>query len=274
MRIGFIGAGKVGCTLGLYLHDTNDIVGYYSKTAASAHEAATLTGSQVFDSMLDLCEVCDLVFFTTPDGCIGSTWEQVAQDPRAHNALAGTIVAHCSGALSSEVFQGAHDLDAFPYSVHPLFAISSKTSTAAELHQAFFAIEGASEHLEEVMSLFQSLGNEVRAIPTEAKTLYHAAAVMASNHVVALYQLASEQLVNCGFDEQGAQQALAPLFLGNAKHVAEDGTFASLTGPAERGDLTTIAKHLAVLDGEAKEAYEVLNDVALRVASRKHELGL
>ena len=44
IKIGFIGAGKVGFALGKYLSENNiNLVGYYSKNINSAIEAAKFT---------------------------------------------------------------------------------------------------------------------------------------------------------------------------------------------------------------------------------------
>ena len=49
MKVGFIGAGKVGFSLGKYLADNNQhIVGYYSEFVEDAKEASRFTGSDCY----------------------------------------------------------------------------------------------------------------------------------------------------------------------------------------------------------------------------------
>lgn len=269
MKIGFIGAGKVGCTLGLYLGKTNEIVGYMSRSADSAHFAANLTNSETFNNPSELFKLSDIVYITTPDTEIGPTWKRIVSQTESSGVLKGKTVAHASGSLSSSEFEGADKLGAYAISSHPLFAISSKTETAKELHKALIVIEGSREKIADVSRMFSEAGNKVQTIPTEQKTRYHAAAVLASNHVVALYHIALKQLIECGFDNEAAREALNPLFLGNASHVAEEGPIQSLTGPAERNDLKTINKHLETLQGRARLVYELLNQEALEIAQEK-----
>ena len=138
------------------------------------------------------------------------------------------------------------------------------------MQKAFFAIEGDNGKLNEAISIVEAMGNPYQIIKTEQKVRYHAAAAMASNHVIALYRLSCDELVKCGFSSESAEKALAPLFLGNAQHVANEGTVASLTGPAERGDMATIEKHLACLSGQTREVYRILNETLLRIAEEKH----
>ena len=69
MRAGFIGAGKVGFTLGKYLamHGI-EISGYYSRTPVSAKEAAEFTQSRYYTSIEEITKDSDTLFLTVPDG--------------------------------------------------------------------------------------------------------------------------------------------------------------------------------------------------------------
>ena len=111
------------------------------------------------------------------------------------------------------------------------------------------------------------------------KTLYHAAAVMVSNQIVALADMGTALLVKCGFSEAAAAEALAPLLLGNAQSVAEKGAVNALTGPIERGDAQTVSKHLQEIRKFAAEstvgqdiltAYTALSKQLIRIAQQKH----
>lgn len=271
MKIGFIGAGKVGCSLGAYFGQVAELAGYASQSTASAEEAARLTGTQPFPNGAELLSNCDAVFITTPDSQINAVWEDLkTQLAEKNGAFAGKLVCHCSGAMASTELSGAEELGACVYSVHPLFAISSKTVSRTELGKAFFAVEGTPKRLDLITSMLEKLGNPYQVIKTEDKVRYHAAAALASNHVVALYRLACDELKRCGFTGDSAEKALAPLFLGNAEHIAHDGCIEALTGPAERGDMTTIQKHLTCLDGQTREVYELLNETLLQIAAAKH----
>lgn len=271
MSIGFIGAGKVGFSLGRYLSEHGvELAGYASRSFASACEAAEFAGGQAFESPIDLVAASDIVFLTVPDDAIESTWQLLAEAARARLLdLDGKLVCHCSGALSSEVLADARELGAFAYSAHPLFAINSKRESYRELSRAPFTIEGAPELLDSLAMLFRMLGNEVHVIAPEHKARYHAAAVMASNLVVGLVHMAASELEQCGFASDEAERALKPLFIANAVHIAEDGIAGALTGPAARGDRETIERHLACLDGDAREVYRIItNDLMDLVAGR------
>ena len=61
----------------------------------------------------------------------------------------------------------------------------------------------------------------------------------------------------CGFDEESALKALAPIMLGNMQHIVENGTVNSLTGPVERADVKTVEKHLNCLNKSQQMLYRL-----------------
>lgn len=275
MRAGFIGAGKVGFTLGKYLamHGI-EVSGYYSRTPASAREAAEFTQSRYYTSIEEITKDSDTLFLTVPDGAISEIWDDMRNLPiREKN------ICHCSGSIPSTVFFDAEKRGAYRYSVHPLYAISSKYTSYRDLGKACFTIEGSNAHLTELKELFAAMGNTVVSITPESKALYHAAAVMVSNQIVALADMGTALLTRCGFSEETAAQALSPLLLGNAQAVAEKGAVAALTGPIERGDVETVSKHLQEIRKFAAEskvgqdilaAYTTLSRQLIRIAGQKH----
>ena len=268
LRIAFIGAGKVGCSLARYLGESEaaDIVGFFSRSESSAREAAEFAGGEAFTALAEVAGAADVIFVTTPDGAI----REVAGELAACSAdLDEKIVVHCSGATSSEALAACRDAGALVASMHPLYAISSRFDCWQELGRAWFSLEGDDVAVRTLEALLDNLGNKHGRIDAAQKTRYHAAAVMASNLVVGLYDMAAGELARCGLDRAEAESALAALFLGNAQHIASDGVEASLTGPAARGDQATIDGHLACLDDRDQQVYELLTEELLEIAARR-----
>ena len=101
----------------------------------------------------------------------------------------------------------------------------------------------------------------------ELRPLYHAAAVFASNYVVATSALAVRLLGEADVADPVA--AMAPLQRATLENVHELGPAAALTGPAVRGDAGTIAGNLDALATHAPDAvapYVAMARVALDVA--------
>lgn len=267
MHTGIIGAGKVGCSLGKYfvLHGLS-LSGFFDADNNAARTAADFAGTDSLEKLEDLVSKSDALFLTVPDGLITTVWEQIRELP-----IEGKYIYHCSGALSAaDAFPGIADSGAFGYSVHPLFAVSDKYNSYKELSHAYFVIEGDEKHREEIAGIFNNLGNEVRYIAAKDKVKYHCAAAVCSNHVVALIQESLDLMQECGFDEESALKALAPIMLGNMQHIAERGTVNSLTGPVERADVKTVEKHLNCLDEKQQMLYRLLSEVLISIGEKKN----
>ena len=269
MKAGFIGAGKVGFSLGKYLKERGtELTGYYSRSNRSAIEAAEFTDTKSYENLADIVNDSDTLFITVPDGAIGTVWEELRNLP-----IKDKNICHCSGSISSTVFFDAEEKGASAYSIHPIYAINDKKKSYKELEKAYFSMEGSDNHLKQMKELFQSFGNKVIVISKDKKSLYHCAAVTVSNHIAALADLGISMLIECGFQREEAKEALAPLLEGNARSVAMLGPEKALTGPVERGDTLTIEGHLRALKdvGEKQELiYRLLSDRLIEIAHKKH----
>lgn len=267
MKIGMIGAGKVGFSLGKYFADNGqNITGYYSELKKDAIEAAEFTGSKVYTDLEMIVEDSEMLFLTVPDGVIASVWEQLK---RYH--ICGKIICHCSGALSSEIFSDISKFGSFGFSIHPLFAVSDKYHSYKELSNSYFTIEGSPEKMQETVDLLEQMGNTVCVISKDNKIKYHAAAAICSNLVVGLIHCSETLLRECGFDADAAHQALLPIIEGNISHITNDGVVNALTGPIERNDIDTVQKHLKILKNDTREVYVTVSRQVLKIAKQKHK---
>lgn len=270
MKIGIIGAGKMGYTLGKHFsvcnHPNIQLVGYYSKNIMSAIDAADFTDSEYFDSLEKLVIQSDVLFITVPDDEIKSVSYMIKD---CSCISKGKILCHTSGALSSVEIKNIYS-DVYTYSVHPIFAVSSKKSSYVDFGNAFITIEGDDEHIETIKEMFVSLGHNVKVISAKDKVKYHSAAVFSSNLVIGLYRMAEDLMKQCGFNEDEANLALKPLFINNAKKLIESSCEEALTGPVERSDVDTIKKHLNILKNEYYDVYKLLSGKLLSVAEIKN----
>ncbi len=264
MKIGLIGAGKVGFSMGKYLVEKGmNVSGYYSSRSESAKEAAIFTKTKYYESIEEIVEESDTLFLTVPDGKIREVYSEIIQTD-----ITGKCLVHLSGALSSEVFSGIRERGAKGFSIHPICAVSDKLTGYQDLSKAYFTIEG--KDADALTELFRSFGNHVEVISAEHKVKYHAAAVFASNLSVGLYDMAAGMLKECGLSQEFAEAALLPLLLGNAQNISAHGTMHALTGPVERADAATVQKHLSALQGDEREIYRLLSQRLADIAAGKH----
>lgn len=266
MKVGFVGAGKVGCSLGMLFETTqHNLAGFYSRTSSSAIDAANFTKSKHFQNLETLIKECDTVFITVPDDAISTVWDSIK-----HMSIAGKMICHCSGSLSSNIFKDIEETGAYGFSIHPLLAVSDRYRSYQELPKALFTIEGDAGHIGDIKALLEGSGLKYSVINADVKTRYHGAAVMCSNLVVALIQAAEDELRICGFSEEQLSDAIAPLLTGNVNKVLKVGTKDALTGPIERNDVRTVEKHLNTFEGIDRQVYKTLSLKTLDVAKAKH----
>ncbi|WP_295078106.1 Rossmann-like and DUF2520 domain-containing protein [Ruminococcus sp.] len=268
MNIGFIGAGKVGFSLGRYFAENGiPLSGYYSLHVQSAAEAAKFTGSEVYYELADIVRDSGVIFITVPDTSVAEVYESIKE-----MGIEGKCICHCSGAMSAEeTFPDISEYGASGYSIHPLFPISSKYESFKELQSAFFCIEGSEEHLGDWEKLFGRLGNDIRIIPGSMKSEYHAACAISSNLVCALAAKSLSLMKKCGFSETEALKAFEPLIMSNIRRILAVGPQEALTGPVERNDIETVARHIQCMDNDTdREMYRAVSRKLVEIAQYKH----
>lgn len=271
-KIGFIGAGKVGISLGKFFKEEGfSVSGYYSRSLSSSIEGAKFTDSAQFLSIKELVDASDIVFITTPDNALESTASFIASQCQGINEK--KCFVHCSGALSiKDVFKGLMGFDNFSFaSVHPMMAFSSKTQSYKELKDTFYTLESDEKAKSLILGIFEKLSVRFEIISSDVKSKYHLASVLCSNCVVGLFDFAKDLLKECSFSDESAKAALGKLFLVNAQNIAKKGTIEALTGPVLRGDDNTVLKHLNVLSDEDKILYMLLSRKILKVAKAKNK---
>lgn len=153
------------------------------------------------------------------------------------------VFAHCSGSLGLDVLR-PHVRRA---SVHPLVALPDAKVGAARLRGAWFGVAGDPA----VLAVVDALGGTAVPVSDDARAAYHAAAVIASNHLVALLG----QVERIAADAAVPLEAYLALAAGALGNVAEMGPAAALTGPVARRDWETVRRHLRRLDPSEHQAY-------------------
>lgn len=266
MKIGFIGAGKVGCSLGKYFTEKGlKLSGFYSRSFEQAAFGAEQTRTKAFTELQAIVAASDWLFLTVSDQQILPVFRQLQPFLRP-----GMMVFHCSGAESSQLLAVEPERQYQLFSLHPMLAFPSRQTAGESIAQALFTLEGDREAESEVRKVLSILGNPIQTIRGEEKIRYHAACVMCSNLVNGLVYTSQELFQQAGFSPEAAETAWQNLFLENAKNIAADGAVAALTGPVERRDLATVEHHLANLTPQQAAIYQDLSQVLVKMAEGKH----
>ncbi|HMO80980.1 MAG TPA: DUF2520 domain-containing protein [Pyrinomonadaceae bacterium] len=198
-----------------------------------------------------------VVLVAVPDPFIAQTAELLSE--RIKQA---SCVLHISGSLPSDILLGKFAGSVPVGSFHPLVSLSDASTGRSSFQGAFFCVEGDAESVKIGNELAIALGGRPFTIEPRMKPLYHAAAVMAAGHVVALFDLACEVLSKTGLAGPSPPEVLWPLVASAVDNLRVQTASRSLTGSFARGDLETIERHIDALQGEgpflALQAYRLL----------------
>ncbi len=189
-------------------------------------------------------------------------------------ADAGTIgsqqvVLHLSGVHGQEALGPLVGSRAALGSLHPLQTISDPERAAERLKGAWAAVEGMPRAVEAAERLAQDVGLRPFRIASQAKPMYHAGAVFASNYLVVVEAVAQRLLRHAGLTDAEAWQALRPLVEGTLENLARLGPLGALTGPVARGDEATVRRHVEALTQDDAALYRVLGRAALELAQKR-----
>lgn len=273
-RIAILGAGALGTTLGRALRRSGwPVVAVCRRDRRRARRAALLVGggARAFTSPVLAARGADLVLVTVRDGEIAPLAGRLAD---AGAVAPGTLVVHASGAVPSTALAPLRAEGARTASLHPLQTFSAAPGGARDpgtpLEGVRWFHEGDARAA--CRALVARLGGRMGSIRPDRKTLYHAAAVAASNYLVAVEDLAARLARAAGIPDAEALPALLPLIRGTVANLDRHGLPAALTGPVARGDAGTVKDHraaLRALDPALDDLYAALGRHALRVAEER-----
>jgi predicted short-subunit dehydrogenase-like oxidoreductase (DUF2520 family) len=263
-RVSIIGTGRLGTTLAVALASRGyTIRSLVARTEKNARKAARLLDAEVqvlAAKQLRTLIGADLFVITVPDDQIAGVAQQLSEI----NADPNVTALHTSGALSSEVLAPLREKGWHTGSIHPLMSVSGSDDS---LRGAFWSVEGDRSALRLGKEIVRDLEGKSFSIRAEDKPLYHAAAVMVSGNVVALFDVALEMLAECGLDRKTAHAILWPLIASTVRSLGTKTPEASLTGTFSRGDVATVTRHLAAMrNPEVKDLYRMLGKRSLQLA--------
>jgi predicted short-subunit dehydrogenase-like oxidoreductase (DUF2520 family) len=259
-RVAVIGGGRVGLSLARALVRSGRTVAVLGRTARALPaplEPVTVVWEPAIAS-------ADLVLIAVPDDAIDEVARAIA---RGGAVGASHVVLHTSGLHDRTALAALDSSDAALGSWHPLQTFSGPRGEPGGLAGSPVAIEGDQRALAGGRELAALLHlRPVVEIPAEHKVLYHAAAVLASNYLVVLADMAT-RLARRAVGEPVPDTFFLPLMRRALTHLG-DGPGAALTGPIARGDAGTVALHLAALQEPERGVYLALARATLQLAIR------
>lgn len=268
MKVSIIGVGKVGGALAIALARKGyEIENLVSRNRETSQKIAEFVSADWMDfAAEELSKIkSDVILISVQDFNIEAVAEELAK-----NLKHKPFVFHTSGALSADVLRSLEKIGCRTGSIHPLVSISDAVLGASRFADVFYCIEGDVKALEIAKKITADLGGKTFEIKSDYKPLYHASAVTACGHLVALIDVAVEMLSKCGFDEAASKEILLPLIESTIANLKQQTTSAALTGTFARADVATFEKHIKILaenvSDEAVQTYLQLGGRSVHLA--------
>jgi predicted short-subunit dehydrogenase-like oxidoreductase (DUF2520 family) len=277
MRFALIGAGRLGASLALALREAGaELAGFVCATDAGRIRAEGVLRMQPALGLDDLVATRPTHYIlAVPDDVLPDVAAQLARllppvsDPRPpggsgiHGAARtggaaacgadGPFVMHTSGATSVSVLAECEQKGATTLAFHPLQTFSESVGGSKRFASSAVAVTPSpqaadTQSRDEGFAIAQALGARPFLLPDDRRALYHAAATVASNYLVALEHCADALFVLSGMPRDESLSLFLPLAQAALDNVRAQGPVPALTGPLSRGDENTISAHLTALE--------------------------
>ena len=268
-----IGPGRLGMALAIALdslgYDLVSLVGRNRRSLQAASKLLDVPPRLLVTKELATAPLGDLIIVAVPDDQIPA----VGRDLTGLKSPSRPTVFHTSGALSSKVFASLGAKGWHRGSIHPLASISDPVAGVKAFRNAYWCVEGDASAIRLARRIVRDLGGHSFTIKSDDKPLYHAAAVMSSGNMTALFDVALRMLEQCGVSRRNAQKMLLPLLESNTLNLSRSVPEDALTGTFARGDVATMQMHLSALNGkdldEALQLYRLLGKHSVKLAKHK-----
>jgi predicted short-subunit dehydrogenase-like oxidoreductase (DUF2520 family) len=263
-----MGAGVVGTALAARLVRAGiPVTGLHGRQRELSDAARAISGVvATSDEIPEILSQSDVIIISVRDERVPEVAERLVREKRLRREQ---ILLHTSGAYPARtILAPAVGHVRAVGTLHPLVSF-------ADVREVAFGIEGDEPAKATAKRIVRSLGARAVFLEADNLTLYHAGAVMASNYVVALADMAQSLLIKAGVPADQALPVLIPLLSSVVQNLAHVGLPGALTGPVERGDVASVERHLKTLQARAPEMlelYKLVGRDVLRLAKEKSEM--
>lgn len=244
MKIAIIGTGNVATVLGrLMLRSGHAITNVFGRNKEATSKLALQLNAIPVNSAEEINTETEVYLIAVTDRAIKEVSEALPKN---------AFVVHTSGAVSKDVLKNSSNNYGVIYPLQSL----RKEMEVIPIIPLF--VDGSSEEVQKTLIDFaKTLSDIVQIADDEQRLKLHLAAVLCSNFINHLYALTE---IFCR--KQDVDFAtLQPLIEETAFRLRNYSPTQVQTGPAVRGDVLTMEKHLQLLDvfPEIKSLYKILS---------------
>jgi predicted short-subunit dehydrogenase-like oxidoreductase (DUF2520 family) len=269
--IAIIGPGRAGSALARTLKTAGySIAAIGGRNPDNVKNLADELGARPCQSPATTIDLADLTILAVPDDVIYPLSTDMAE---SLCSAAGRAAVHLSGAQDRAPLASLARAGLRTGVFHPLQTFRRGPDAVENVAGTYFGIDADPPLRDQLTAMATDLMGHSFDLVGVDRALYHAAAVFAANYPVALVAEAAALAREAGLGEATAERGMATLLAGAANNLRRTGPAEALTGPAIRGDLGTIKRHLDALanDPELQRLYELLADRVMKLAQNNKE---
>ncbi len=244
LRIGIIGAGRLGTALAVHLSRRGRrIAGVFDIVPSHAESLSRIIPTGTAPTSSELSYRSDILFLTVPDSEIAGVAESLGEleDYKAR------FLFHFSGILPARILHLA-GMDKAVYSLHPFGGIPPNAISKNPFENLYFSGEGDAPAKPLALEIAKTLDGKFVEIPSSKKVAYHLSASFVANHMFALLSAGERLLKQTGLPKSEIEAMITELARTALENYEKQGLRGGLTGPAVRKDELTIAEHLVEAD--------------------------
>jgi predicted short-subunit dehydrogenase-like oxidoreductase (DUF2520 family) len=256
-RVAVIGPGRLGTLLAVSLARAGwrPVAVAGGRPEARDRVAALVAGCRPYASAVDAARDVDVVVLATPDDAL----EQVVTDLARYDVLReAQRVVHVAGSVGLAPLRRARLAGASVAACHPAMTVPAGADDPDLLVGAAWAVTAPAGDRHWARDLVVDLGGDPHDVPDEVRGLYHAGLAIGSNAAAAAVVVARQLLLAARIEDPAT--FLAPLVRRSVDNALDRGATA-LTGPVVRGDVGTVAGHLAALSADVPELQTAYRDL-------------
>ncbi len=270
LKIGIIGAGKVGTSIGYVMKSKGlNIAAVSDKFEEQLDTAKEYMGRDILytHNNTETVQLSDVIAVTTQDRVISVVADEIY---RGSERLDGKLFFHTSGAHPASILSPLEKKGAFLGALHPLQTFPDIESAIRVIPDTYIFIDGDEEAIPVLKDIGKIIGFDVVRIEGKDKVLYHLSAVYVCNLLCALLYAGQEIMAKAGVE----LQPFFPIIRATLKNIEDRGPLMSLTGPVIRGDVETVASHLKAIENLELQSkvYKTLSSMALDIVRKRNVL--
>ncbi len=247
--IALVGPGNLATALALALRKagyriTEVVSRDLPESKARARSLARKTGAR--PATVATAELtAAVVWLCVTDDAIAPTARALARASKRKGYWNGKVALHSSGALTSDQLAPLRKRGASVAALHPMMSFVRGASPS--MKGVPFAVEGDAAAVAVARRIARDLGGNVFPIRKRHKTLYHAFGAFASPLMIATLAMAEQVALAAGVPKASVRDAMLPITRRTFENFLRGGTAAAFSGPINRGDVRTVARHLREL---------------------------